>query len=425
MSLSLQKLNKRTIPETDEKPPKKAGRFNGLSEEEVKKNTLKDILKPDLDLVFVGINPSLMAAHTGRYYAGPGNHFYKLLYASELIPEPITYEADDVLSKYDIGLTNMVARPTRSSADLSKAEIRKGAMFVQEKLKKYKPKVAVFNGKCIFEEFIDKYDKNTFKFGLQPHRVGNTALWVVPSSSARCANFPRMEDKLHFYTSLKKYLAYLKGEIEEVNLEEFRFAGKCKQAVPSTSKMWRRKGLSAFTNGGKVVNKETVCMDTSEENLLSIPRSNEFILKNSGKSENNQKEKDSGISTCESDHSQKLSQGSNENMNDIESSQETNLKPRVKSKRTVSSIKKEKSPTLLPRKERTNTIDFVSMIKQRLNNKEQVSNEEEENENDNPGKTKSKSQTNTKGLKYKNLSSRRSKGDFKLKTVDDVTKDDD
>ncbi|XP_058801678.1 G/T mismatch-specific thymine DNA glycosylase-like [Phymastichus coffea] len=408
MSISLRKLKKRATSEVDEKPPKKSGRFDGLSEEEVKKNTLKDILKADLDLVFVGINPSLMAAHTGRYYAGPGNHFYKLLFASELIPEPITYEADDSLLKYDIGLTNIVARATRSSADLSRAEIKKGAMFVHEKLKKFKPKVAVFNGKCIYEEFTDKYDKSTFKFGLQPHRVGDTALWVVPSSSARCANFPRMEDKLHFYTSLKKYLAYLKGEIGDVDLNEFRFEGRCKTAVPSTSKMWRRKGLSAFANGGRIVNKETICMDTSEENILSIPNSNEFILKNSDKGEDDE-QKDSGVSACQSDNSQGLSQSEHTE----ESSQEIYLKPKTRSKHTVPGIKKSKSSTLLPRRERTETIDFVSMIKKRLTNKDQESNENniENNEQD-----KLKSETDAKGLKYRNLRSTKSKSDFKLKT---------
>ncbi|XP_023314543.1 1-acyl-sn-glycerol-3-phosphate acyltransferase beta isoform X1 [Trichogramma pretiosum] len=67
MALALQRLKKRypSVEMEELKPPRKNGRFDGLTEEEVAKNTLKDILKPNLDLVFVGINPSLMAAHTG------------------------------------------------------------------------------------------------------------------------------------------------------------------------------------------------------------------------------------------------------------------------------------------------------------------------------------------------------------------------
>jgi hypothetical protein len=34
---------------------------------------LPDLLAPNLDLVFVGINPSLKSARVGHYYAGLGN----------------------------------------------------------------------------------------------------------------------------------------------------------------------------------------------------------------------------------------------------------------------------------------------------------------------------------------------------------------
>ncbi|XP_015126804.1 G/T mismatch-specific thymine DNA glycosylase isoform X2 [Diachasma alloeum] len=212
---------------------RKQNRFNGLTEEEVKKNTLQDYLEPDLDLVFLGINPSLMAAHKGRYYAGPGNHFYKLLHASELVPRFINFEEDCNLLQHKIGLTNIVERATRSSADLTTAEIRKGCDVVVEKMKRFKPKIAIFNGKCIYQVFGEKFRKNDFHFGLQPEKIGNTAVWVVPSSSARCSNFPRMEDKLHFYRALKRHLMFLKGEITDVNLNEFIF--KC-ESKPKVSK---------------------------------------------------------------------------------------------------------------------------------------------------------------------------------------------
>lgn len=85
-SLSLNKLKKKTSIEKINKQRKNINRFDGLTEEEVQQYTLPDYLEMNLDLVFVGINPSLMAAHRGRYYAGPGNHFYKLLHESGLTP---------------------------------------------------------------------------------------------------------------------------------------------------------------------------------------------------------------------------------------------------------------------------------------------------------------------------------------------------
>ena len=41
-------------------------RFNGMSEEEVAKRGLPDYLKDNLDIVFIGINPSLAAAYSGK-----------------------------------------------------------------------------------------------------------------------------------------------------------------------------------------------------------------------------------------------------------------------------------------------------------------------------------------------------------------------
>ena len=46
-----------------------------------------------------------------------------------------------------------------------------GSQILLEKLQKYKPKIAVFNGKLIFEVFSGKKD---FSFGRQPEFVDGT-----------------------------------------------------------------------------------------------------------------------------------------------------------------------------------------------------------------------------------------------------------
>lgn len=38
------------------------------------------------------------------------------------------------------------------------------------------------------------------------------ALYLMPSSSARCAQFPRAQDKVHFYIKLRELRDQLKGE---------------------------------------------------------------------------------------------------------------------------------------------------------------------------------------------------------------------
>ncbi|XP_055690369.1 uncharacterized protein LOC129793901 [Lutzomyia longipalpis] len=209
-----------TIPKARER--KKHDRFNGMPEEEVSKRTLPDHLTNNLDIIIIGINPGLFAAYKGHHYAGPGNHFWKCLYLSGLTHEQMTAEEDYKLLKIGIGFTNMVQRATKGSADLTRKEIKEGCRLLLEKLRRFRPKIAVFNGKLIFEVFSGKKD---FNFGRQPDCIEgtNTYMWVMPSSSARCAQLPRAADKVPFYAALKKFRDFLNGLSPEADLDEQEF----------------------------------------------------------------------------------------------------------------------------------------------------------------------------------------------------------
>ncbi|KAJ8707557.1 hypothetical protein PYW08_010809 [Mythimna loreyi] len=204
------------------KERKKHDRFNGMSEEEVSRRTLPDHLAENLDIIIIGINPGLFAAYKGHHYAGPGNHFWKCLYLSGLTREQMSADEDYKLLNFGIGFTNMVARPTKGSADLTRREIKEGSAILLEKLQSYRPKVAVFNGKLIYEVFSGKKD---FCFGKQPDTIAgtNTYMWVMPSSSARCAQLPRAADKVPFYAALKKFRDYLNGLVAHVDESELVF----------------------------------------------------------------------------------------------------------------------------------------------------------------------------------------------------------
>ncbi|XP_005163071.1 thymine DNA glycosylase, tandem duplicate 1 isoform X1 [Danio rerio] len=217
------------IDETFKKVKRKVDRFKGMSEEEVMKRTLPDILIPNLDYVIIGINPGLMAAYIGRWFPGPGNHFWKCLFLSGFTEKLLNHMDDQSLpEKYGIGFTNMVARATPGSKDLSSKELREGGKILVEKIKQFKPLIAVFNGKCIYEMFCrELFGKKpkTLEFGLQPHKIpdSDTALYLMPSSSARCAQFPRAQDKVHFYIKLRELRDQLKGVIKQKEVEEVNY----------------------------------------------------------------------------------------------------------------------------------------------------------------------------------------------------------
>ncbi|XP_063769028.1 G/T mismatch-specific thymine DNA glycosylase isoform X2 [Eleginops maclovinus] len=215
--------------EAAKKAKRALNRFNGMSVEEVMTKTLPDVITYNLDILIIGINPGLLSAYKGRHYPNPGNHFWKCLFLSGLTDEQLNFMHDQSLpEKYSIGFTNMVERTTPGSKDLSSKEIREGGRQLLDKLQKYRPLIAAFNGKGIYEIFC----KETFgvkaknlDFGLQPYKIPETetVCYLMPSSSPRCAQFPRAQDKVHFYIKLKELRDEMKGLIPKREVEETEY----------------------------------------------------------------------------------------------------------------------------------------------------------------------------------------------------------
>ena len=93
----------------------------------------------------------------------------------------------------------------------------------RQKLEQFKPKIAVCNGKAIYQAYSGQ---KKFLFGRQPEPLNNgqTWVWVMPSSSARCAQLPRAIDKVPFYDALRKFRDHLHGNLPELDECEVTFA---------------------------------------------------------------------------------------------------------------------------------------------------------------------------------------------------------
>ncbi|XP_028408045.1 G/T mismatch-specific thymine DNA glycosylase-like [Dendronephthya gigantea] len=189
---------------------KRKSSFGNMTEDEVMNLLLPDRLAETMDVLFVGINPGLMSAYKGHHYAGSNNHFWPCLIDAALVPEHFTFLDDVKCPEHGIGLTNIVARTTRSSSDLSRAEIKEGKENLIEKIKKYQPLVTCFNGKGIYEIFSGN---KKCQLGRQNETVPDTksVIYVMPSSSAGTMTYPRKSDKLRFYLELKELIDELKS----------------------------------------------------------------------------------------------------------------------------------------------------------------------------------------------------------------------
>jgi TDG/mug DNA glycosylase family protein len=164
---------------------------------------LRDILGPDLVVLFVGINPGLRSAALGHHFAGYSNRFWRLLYESRLVSEPIGWQQDDRILESGFGMTNLISRPTAGIAGLRAREYQRGRRTLARKIRRHGPRVVALVGVTIYREIFPA--RKLFKLGLQPERLAGASLFVLPSPSGRNAT-RTWRQMLAAYRSLRRYL---------------------------------------------------------------------------------------------------------------------------------------------------------------------------------------------------------------------------
>ena len=159
---------------------------------------LPDVVAPGLDVLFCGINPSLLSAERGHHFARPGNRFWPALHLAGLTPRRFTPDEDRLLPALGLGITNVVARPTRTAAELTRAELVAGAAALAELVAEVRPRVVAVLG---ITAWRTAFDRPRAVLGLQPDRVGGVPTWVAPNPSGLNAN-ARLADLARAYREL-------------------------------------------------------------------------------------------------------------------------------------------------------------------------------------------------------------------------------
>ena len=142
--------------------------------------TIPDVLGPDLDVVFVGINPGLWSGAVGHHFARPGNRFWKALYGSGFTDRLLSPFEDASLLYANLGVTNLVARTTARADELSADEIRRGAVELEERLAPLRPRFVALLGIGVYRTGFGRRDA---ALGLQEQDLGGSRLWVLPNPS--------------------------------------------------------------------------------------------------------------------------------------------------------------------------------------------------------------------------------------------------
>ena len=166
---------------------------------------LRDRIRPGVRVLFVGINPGIRSSLTGHHFAGFSNRFWKLLFESGLVPERITYHDDDRLPEWGYGVTNIVPRPTPGIDTLKPEEYAAGRARLRAKVRRHRPPIVAMVGVTVFRAMFPER-KGAVKLGLQPERLGESAVFVLPNPSGRNANYAYSE-MLSAFRALKRYLS--------------------------------------------------------------------------------------------------------------------------------------------------------------------------------------------------------------------------
>ena len=160
-------------------------------------SAVPDVLVPGLAVVFCGINPGFHSDAKAAHFANPRNDFWRLLHAVGFTPR-LVEPADqfDVL-EFGIGLTNAAYRTTRGSSDLRKDDFAGSADRLERLAGELRPRAIAFVGK---EAFRGPFGGRP-GHGLQERRLGDTLLFVLPSTSPANAAVP-WEERLRWFRAL-------------------------------------------------------------------------------------------------------------------------------------------------------------------------------------------------------------------------------
>jgi double-stranded uracil-DNA glycosylase len=168
-----------------------------------------------VDVVFVGINPSIYSVERGHNFARPGNKFWPSFSRSALSAaarsglgvELLTFEHDRLLLRYGFGFTDVVERATVKASEVRPREFQLGVSRLLDKLREFAPRFACFHGVTGYRHVRDALfkDGGAIELGLQPLRVGPTRIFLAPNPSGANAHYSR-DDQVRSYDALAALL---------------------------------------------------------------------------------------------------------------------------------------------------------------------------------------------------------------------------
>jgi TDG/mug DNA glycosylase family protein len=143
-------------------------------------DVLQDVLQDSLRVVLCGTAVGTASAKAGAYYAHKQNKFWTILHETGLTPARLRPHQYRELLQYRIGLTDFVKThsgmdhqiPLTKLAEDSRARLRAS-------MTKFRPAFLAFTSKTAGQRFLG----GLRAYGEQAERIGETRIWILPSTS--------------------------------------------------------------------------------------------------------------------------------------------------------------------------------------------------------------------------------------------------
>ena len=148
--------------------------------------TVRDVIAPNLRVLFCGINPGLYSAATGHHFARPGNRFWPTLYQAGFTPRLLAPSEERELLTFGYGITNLVPRATARADKLAPKELVAGQRRLRAKVRRYQPQLIAVLG---INAYRTAFAQKAASLGHQPERLADAVIWVLPNPSGLNAHY--------------------------------------------------------------------------------------------------------------------------------------------------------------------------------------------------------------------------------------------
>jgi len=142
-----------------------------------------------VQVLLVGINPSLYSGWTKTHFARPGNRLWRTLHEAGFTDRRLHPAESDAILSAGIGITNLVARATARAEELTDDEVRAGVEPLRRLVRRVRPAYVAFLG---ISTYRVAFARPKAVVGEQPERFEGAGVWVLPNPSGLNAHYQQL-----------------------------------------------------------------------------------------------------------------------------------------------------------------------------------------------------------------------------------------